>query len=764
MKKNSRINFAASMLMLLFVGAFLLIAGRFIYIQATGEANNVSLNEWAQEKRTTSYALQAERGKIYDSNKMTLAYDRPVYKLFAIVSDEYTLKEDQPEHVVDVEKTAEHLASHLDVDKSYIQDRLEAGIKNERFQVEFGKYGSDLDQKKKEEIEALDLPGINFEKESMRYYPNGVFASHIIGFARKQEEDKPVNDEVDNENDETETTDAEDKESEEEEADTDSEQDDTSEEQIVGVTGMEKVMNDILKGEDGFISYQRDRFNKKLLNPDEIVKKPVDGKDIYLTIDQKIQILLEDVMTEVEEDYDPERVTAVVMDAKTGEVLAMSNRPSYNPNSPQNVKNWYNDVISTPFEPGSTVKMFTWAAAIDAGVYNGEEWFQSGKYQINERVEPINDHNKGQGWGSITFDEGFERSSNVAASKLAWEKLGPEKFLEYLKAFDLDKKTEIDLPGEVAGKILYDWPAEKLTTSFGQGSTVTPIQQVKAATAIANGGEMLKPYVIKKIVDSNTDEVIEENNRTVVSKPISEKTANKMIDLLDSVVNGEHGTGKPYKLDDYTVIGKTGTAQIPNNDGGTAYLSGKNNNIFAFLGMAPKDDPELIMYVAVKQPKLKETETGSVPVSFIFKNVMENSLHYLNITPDKKNSDKVDLIKIPSLDKDVATVEEALTDLGLRVSVIGDGKEVSASSVKEGESVLANEHIILVTDKPKMPNITGWSLRDVQQLSNLIELDLETIGNGYVTTQSIKKDTPLKENDYLGIELEEPGKAKKEKK
>src|SRR5699024_6625103 len=256
--------------------------------------------------------------------------------------------------------------------------------------------GKNLSQQTMEEIKALELPGVFFIEESIRYYPNGMFASHIIGFAQENEET----------------------------------------EEMMGVAGVENSKNKLVGGKDGFLSYQRDKFDKKLLNPKEVIQRPENGNDIYLTIDQKIQTLLEDVLSQVDEQYSPERITAVVMNPKTGGILAMGNRPSYNPNNPENVENWYNDVISTPFEPGSTTKMFTWAAAIDSGVYNGEEYYQSGKYVVNEKIEPINDHNGGAGWGAITYNEGFRRSSNEAASKLVWEKMGADTFLEYLERFD----------------------------------------------------------------------------------------------------------------------------------------------------------------------------------------------------------------------------------------------------------------------------------------------------------------------------------------
>jgi len=713
----------AGVLILVFVGTFLLITGRFLYIQAVGEVDDVSLEEWAKEKRTASYSLPAERGKIFDNNGMTLAYDRPTFRIYAILDEAYTGDSDELKHVKDPEKTAASLAPLLNMDEKEIFQRLNEGIKNDKFQVEFGKSGKQLSQETKDEITELEIPGINFDKEAIRYYPNGMFASHILGFAQKNDGE------------------------------------------IKGIAGIENEMNKLLSGKDGHISYQRDKYNKKLLDPKEVIQKPKNGEDVYLTIDQKIQTLLEDVLTQVNEEYEPKSITAVVMNPKTGEIVAMGNRPSYNPNNPTDVKNWYNDAISAPIEPGSTMKMFTWAAAIEEGVYEGDEAFKSGKYSINDKIPAIRDHNGGEGWGSISFNEGFARSSNVAAAILGWEKLGSERFLEYLKDFDFDKKTDIDLPGEAVGQILYNWPLEKITTAFGQGSTLTPIQQMKAATAIANDGEMLQPYVIKKVMNSDTGDVVEEKSPKVVGKPISKETSAQVMDLLESVVKSKDGTGKMYKLDDYSVAGKTGTSQIPNPDG-PGYLAGHGNHIYSFLGIAPKDDPTLMMYVSVTQPDL-ETEdgyvAGSTPVSFIFKNVMENSLHYLDIDPDQDSNDPVDRIKIPELaGMNTAEAKEMLTQKGLQVTVAGSGKEIVDASAEKGSQLLQNDRIILLTDKPAMPDIIGWSQRDVLQLADLLELKVEIMGSGFVVKQSIKKDKPIKKHDYLGIELKVPS-AEKDK-
>ncbi|MGY0692291.1 penicillin-binding protein [Virgibacillus sp. FSP13] len=722
MKKNKTTHFMSGILILLFVSIFLILTGRFLYIQSTGAINGVSLDKWADQKRTASYSLNAGRGKIFDKNGMTLAYDRPTFRIYAVVNKKYSINSEEPHHVKDPEKTAEVLAPLLDVEESFILDILQKGIKEGKDQVEFGTPGKELSQKTKDKIDALDLPGIKFEKESIRYYPNGMFASQILGFARKQEG------------------------------------------KITGVTGIENEMNKILSGENGHISYQRDKYNTKLLDPNEVIKKPENGGNVYLTIDQKIQTLLEDVMSQVDKKYEPERMTAIVMNPKTGEILAMSNRPSYNPNNPTDVKNWYNDAISTPFEPGSTMKMFTWSAAIEEGVYNGEEWFESGSYKISDRNKPIRDWK--QSWGSITYDEGFQRSSNVAAAKLVWEKIGPEKYMDYLKAFDIDQETGIDLPGEVPGQILYNWPIEKVTTAFGQGTTMTPIQQMKAASAIANDGKMIKPYVISKITDSATGEVMKEKSPEVVGHPISKETAKQVRDLMGTVVTGENGTGKIYNLEDYSIAGKTGTAQIPDSENG-GYLIGQENYIFSFLGMAPKDDPELMMYVSVKQPDLDEEnyESGSVPVSFVFNNVMKNSLRYLNIEPDKEGKEAVNSINVPKIKgENTKALKQTLTDLGLQVIVVGSGNKIVDANAVKGDKLLQNDRIILLTDKPTMPNITGWSMRDVLQLADLLQVKVETLGNGYVNSQSIKEGTSVKKNDYLGVELALPDEEKTDEK
>lgn len=298
--------------------------------------------------------------------------------------------------------------------------------------------------------------------------------------------------------------------------------------------------------------------------------------------------------------------------------------------------NYYNDLISYAYEPGSTMKIFTLAAAMQENVFNANEQYKSGTYKVGGGK--VYDHNGGVGWGPISFKDGVLRSSNVAFAKLANEKLGFDRYNEYLHKFGFYQKTGIDLPGEASSKMNFKYDYDKASTAYGQASAVTPIQQLEAATAVANDGKMMKPYVIDHIVDPDTKKTVYQNKPESAGTPISASTAKNVRDILGDVVSSDIGTGRPYKIEGFDVAGKTGTAQIAGTNG---YLKGRDNYIFSFMGMAPKDNPELLIYVAVQQPQLEDDETGSDPVSEIFNPTMKNSLHYLNIEPtEKSDSDK----------------------------------------------------------------------------------------------------------------------------
>lgn len=699
-----------------------------MYIQVTGEVQSVDLINYAEKLRNKEEVLLAERGKIVDRNGMVLADNKPTYRLYAIVRESFSDNSPYPLHVEDASYTAKQLAQYIDLDEDEIRRIIENGKANQDkvFQVEFGQAGNQISEEVKNQIEELKLPGINFNRELVRFYPNGEFASYVLGFTELRQ----------NEN--------------------------TNRQEMVGAYGIENIYEEYLKGTPGYVKYQRDKYGYKLLNANEFIQPPKDGDHVYLTIDQKIQTFLEDAMTTVQEEYEPTQMIAVVMNPKTGEILAMSNRPTFDPNL-RNVENWYNDAISYPFEPGSTFKIFTLAAAIEEGVYNGSETFMSGQFRINENFRPIHDWRSD--WGEITYDEGVIRSSNVSFAKLVWEKIGTEKFLEYLHAFHFDRETGIDLTGEIVGKIVYQYPMEKITAAYGQGSTYTPIQLMKAATALVNDGNMVKPYVVSHVVDSQTNETIFKNETEYVGKPISGETADQVIDILAQTIYSENGTGQRYQLEDFTTFGKTGTAQIPDPETGK-YMTGQSNYIFSFLGMAPKDDPQLLMYVAVKQPNVTHYSEGSIPVSYIYKKVMENSLHYLDVDPDTEQDEyaveKIELNNI--VNRSVDSVLNEYRKFGIDVVVIGNGDKVIDSYPVEGKTILPNSRLLIVTNgELTIPDLTNWTLRDVLLLKELLNIEIDFIGNGFVTKQSIPEGSVITENTHLVVELKSKEQINQEK-
>ncbi|CUA81045.1 penicillin-binding protein [Anoxybacillus suryakundensis] len=704
MRKHKHTHRGAAICFGFFSLLFFLLFGRFVYLQATGVADGQVLAVEAQKRYLKKQVLEAKRGTIFDRDGEIIAEDIPSYTVAAI------LDPDMPQHVTDPEKTAQKLAPLLKMDVADVERILKRKAK----QVEFGPNGRGITQTLKQKIEALELPGITFIRDSKRFYPNGTFASYVVGYAQK--------DEATNE--------------------------------VEGKMGIEKQFNEQLKEKDGHVAYEGDPQGFKLPYADEQIVPPQNGNNIYLTIDKHIQTFLEDAMNAVEKQYAPKKMIAIVADPKTGAILAMSTRPSFDPNK-RNIENYFNDAISYPYEPGSTMKIFTLAAAVNEGVFQPNETYQSGSYQVGSHR--VRDHNK-VGWGQITFLEGVQRSSNVAFAKIVREKLGEDRFLQYLHRFHFNEPTGIELPGEKTGNILYRYPIEKVTTGFGQGTSVTPIQQVQAATAIANGGKMMKPYVVDRIVDPESGKTVVKHEPTVVDTPISKQTAEKVLDILETVVTSEKGTGRPYQIEGYRVAGKTGTAQIPDPKGG--YLTGHQNYIFSFLGMAPRENPRLIMYVAVQQPNISYTETGAAPVSMIFNSVMKSSLQYLNIQPtvEKKRVKKEKSISLPSyVGQSVEQATQSLKNQGLHVTIIGKGTKVRAQFPKAGEHVVAPDRVLLQTDgNAMMPDVTGWSLRDVMKLAELLQLKPSFIGNGYVFRQNITPGAVIKRNDYIIVELAKP--------
>ncbi|MCD7033897.1 penicillin-binding protein [Metabacillus sp. GX 13764] len=708
MKKNKNMNRGAGILSIVFALLFFVVAARFLYIQITGSADGEALAVKAEEKYKHSRTLEAQRGSILDQRGEALAQDTSSFTVAAILDSSLTTDPKKPQHVVDKEMTAEKLAPVLNMSKEDLLRYLNKDAK----QVEFGANGRSLNQAKELQIEKLNLPGIAFTREKKRFYPNGMFASDVIGYAAKKDVD--------------------------------------GKQEITGVMGLEKSLDSLLKEKDGLIEYESDHYGWKLPNSKDKITPPQNGDNVYLTVDQKIQTFLEDAMSQAAQKYKPKKIIAIVADPKTGKILAMGQRPSFDPNK-RNITNYYSDAVGYPFEPGSTMKIYTVASAMEEGVYNGKEKYKSGTYKVGSNT--IHDHNDA-GWGTITFDEGVQHSSNVAMAYLEDKKLGPDKFRSYLSKFGFDKKTGIDLPGEAGSKINFDSKLSQISAAFGQGSAFTAIQQIQAASAIANNGTMMKPYVIDKVTDPNSGKVLKENKPAPAGKPVSAETAQKMRELLYQVVNSKIGTGRPYQIPGYDIAGKTGTAQVAGPNG--RYLSGRENFLFSFMGMAPAKNPQLLVYVGVQQPELKPTETGSMPVSDIFKTVMKNSLQYLQIRPENEPEEKRAVTKkdlgqpfSSYIGKDIGAAAKEVKSKSMNPIVLGSGKKVTAQYPSEGTNVTPNERVILQTEgQLKMPDMTGWTKRDVLRLADHLNLRLASSGSGFVVSQSIPKGSALK-RDYL---------------
>lgn len=709
--KQRNMNVGAAILFVIFSLLFFVLLYRFVQIQITGEAGGQVLAAKAEQKYRKERLIDASRGSILDRNGEVIAEDTISYKLVAILDPALTTNKKKPRHVVNPQATAHHLAGFIDLTEDEIYQIL---TKEEKKQVEFGKAGRDISNQTKRQIEELQLPGLTFIRDTKRFYPNGIFASHLVGFAEKVE-DKDGHSET------------------------------------VGMLGLEKSLQTYLNGQDGSLTYNSDSYGLLLPNSQPKVIPAKNGEMIYLTIDKKIQTFLEDSMDKAAEEFSPEKLIAIVANPKNGEILAMAQRPTFHPKTKDGLEEtWHNEIIETSFEPGSTMKIFTLAAAIEENVFQPNELYPSGSYAVGP--DRIHDHNR-VGWGSISFLEGVQRSSNVAFSILAMEKLGPNTFHDYLLKFGFNSLTGIDLPNETSGRILFNYPIEKVTTSYGQGTTLTPIQQIQAMTAIANDGKMMKPQIIKKIVNPDTGKTVEEKSAEVVGTPISPETAKEVLNILETVVSSPKGTGNDYQIDGYEVAGKTGTAQIPGPNG--KYLTGRENYIFSFLGAVPKEDPELVMYVAIQQPKLNG-KRGSDPIATIFKTVMKHSLQYLNIKPAELK--KTASHSVPNVtNTQVQAASETLKELAYDVVVIGNGTKVIDQYPLGETKLLEGEKVILKTDGDLIiPNMIGWSLREVLKVSHLAELELNTAGNGYVTKQSLSPGAKVVAGDYLVIELETP--------
>ena len=684
---------------------FCLMIGRIIQLGMSSEIDGVNLKELASNRTTRTETISAMRGSIYSVNGDVLAQNVASYKLIAYLDPKRTTNKKKPQHVVDKEETATKLAPIIGMEKD---DVLKYLSKENVYQTEFGTKGKDLNELTKKKIEDLNLPGLDFIESFKRYYPKGNFASYTIGYTKTDEKSN-----------------------------------------ITGELGVEKQYDKLLKGEDGHLTYQKDLKGYKIADTPVVRKDAIQGKDIYLTIDSNIQFFIEQAINNSHKGYNWEWFHITILDAKTGAVLGTSSSPSFDPNK-RDLVNYLDMMISSPYEPGSTMKTFTYMAAMENGVYNGSETYRSGVYTTSDGTE-IGDWDRG-GWGVISFDKGYAMSSNVGVINLINRHMSSLMLKQYFKKLGFGKKTGIELPNEMKGKLDFKYETEIYNAGFGQGITTTPIQNVKALTPLTNDGVLLEPYVISKIVDSDTKETIVENKRKEVERVASTATVQKMIQLMSDCVNGYGNTGSGYRIDSGELIGKTGTAQIANERGG-GYLSGKEDIISSFAGIYPKSNPQVIIYASIKKP----SGGSQKPVSNAVKEIVANiSKYYGNSDSNSSKTINITKYQVESfINQKTENVKLDLTAKGIKYQVIGNGSKVINQSPNSGDIMTNNDIIYLITNDSsmKVPSVQGLSSKVGKDILQKLGLRVKLDGVGYVTEQSVAPGTAITNGMEITLKL-----------
>lgn len=678
---------------------FLILIFRLCYLCLVDyKVGDSTIAAFIKNRNTKEEVVMPKRGTIYDVNGNVLANDVVSYTLIAYLSNERVDAKGNKNYVEDIDDTSTKLAEALGVTKEEIKNILTNGKENNKYQVEFGTIGKGLSELAKESIDKLNLQGIDFIKDIKRYYPNGDFASYILGYTvQKEDEDKNK--------------------------------------WIVGELGLEEYYNKELTGKSGYIAYERDKYGYKIANGREYVKPADNGNDIYLTIDNNIQLFIETAVKNTQNNSEAEWVVMAAMDAKTGKILGYASTPSFDPNL-RNMTSYIDPIATLTYEPGSTMKIFSYMCAVDSGKYDGNTTYTSGsktyKSEVDGKETTISDWKK-EGWGNITYDQGFALSSNIAVANIVESVITKEELKSCYAKYGFGVKTGFTMNREEAGSIDYKYQIEAATAGYGQGITTTPLQHLQALTIISNNGTMLKPYIIDKIVDTDTGKTLYTGKTRMTTNVVSSDTTIKMKELMSSVINGDNtnSTGYSYYMDGYSLIGKTGTAQIYDYKNGR-YMTGSNENIYSFSGMFPEDNPEIILYAAVKIPK--DTNNYVAPM---IKEVEKNITKYLNI--EKTNDDKSSYTLESFYNKDVNYVKSYLESKNIKVLVLGEGNKVSYVYPNTNSVIYEDDLVILKTNKMNniMIDLTGYSYKEVNAILKLFGINYVLEGTGYVYEQSI---------------------------
>ena len=612
------------------------------------------LYKLAARQQHTQIPLVPKRGTIYDSRGNELAVSIEVDSVYA-----------DARKVTEVEKTARELAAILEIDRQELKQRL----KNHR---SFEWVQRKISPKEVEQIKALRLSGVSFLKENRRFYPNSQLAAHLVGFVGLDSK---------------------------------------------GLEGIEFQYDALLNGANQVWTTARDALGREIAMGKTSFEKEDHYRNIILTIDKPIQHITETELGRGVEKWGAKGGMAIAMDPWSGKILAMVSFPTFNPNQfiQYRSKSWRNRALSDVFEPGSMFKAFLAAAALEEQVVRPSDSFfcENGSYKVYDRT--IHDHSK---HGYLTFQQIIKFSSNIGASKVG-EKMGKERLYRYISAFGFGEKTRIGLPGEGKGIVHHPryWsPVALDTISFGQGVSVTGVQLATALSAIANGGSLMKPYVVEKITNEK-GEVVQSFKPETVRKVISEETARKVRVLLKAATE-KGGTGEGAVPAGYEVAGKTGTAQkVDSLMGGYSddrYVSG-------FMGFAPADAPKLVVLVIVDEPQ--GDSYGGVVAAPIFKMIMEKALPSLNVIPKG------------------AMVVKSEFDSAPRREASGPQPLIDEIKVGKGMAMVV------------MPDLTGLSMRNALSRMEGKGLVIKVSGNGKVVDQVPRPGSVIEKGDICFLKF-----------
>lgn len=720
---------------------FFLFLINFAMIIGTDKKFGVTLSDQAKKVHEQTVIVPAKRGTIYDRNGAVIAEDATTYNVYAVIDKKYKSATGKILYVEEnqFKKVAEIFKQYLGMDENYVVQQLS---QKKLKQVSFGSNGNGITYSNmtaiREAMEAAKIEGIAFTTSPNRSYKNGVFASQFIGQASLQE-DKEGN------------------------------------KTLKGQSGMEKSLDRILAGQNGVITYDKDRHGNIVPGSDKVSVKTEDGKDVYTTISAELQTYLETRMDVFQEKVKGKYVSATLVSAKTGEILATTQRPSYNADTKQgldlkNLKTWNTILYQDQYEPGSTMKVMILASAIDHGTFPAyNEVYYSNELQVKDATIRDWDVNMGLTEGRyMNIAQGFAHSSNVGMTRLE-QKMGNAVWMDYLTRFKFSLPTRFGMGNEAYGSLPGDYVSQAMS-SFGQGISVTQTQMLRAFSAIANDGEMLEPKFISAIYDKKSD-TARKSKKEVVGKPVSgsaaQQTRNYMITVgTDPEYGSLYSDGPIIQVPGQNVAVKSGTGQMATDQG---YLQGENDYINSVVAMTPAEDPEFIMYVTVQQPEVKFSNTS---FGELVNPILEDAVALkdeLNLVTETKALDGVTkeaTYKMPSaesLSKELKLkqtislggfADELRRNL-IQPVVLGTGKNIKKMSVSAGTKLKANEQVLLLTDDlDSVPDMYGWTKENVDKFAEWTGIEITYKGSGKkVTKQSVKMNTSLNKTKKITLTL-----------